>query len=137
LRDSTIPVIRLDRQRAEETEAAPVGDEIRADQFASVFGGKDGAGIGEPAGAGVFSVAHERARIGHPEKRAKRDADNAIGGGKVALNEWANQDFGLELRCRHESVSPILRVSFPSLHHTWIARYELSYSQNGFGASAA
>jgi hypothetical protein len=87
LSHSSVPVVGMDREGSEETEAAPVRREIRSDQFAVMLGRQDGGGIGSPSRAGEIRVTHERFGSGDSEKCCEREAHDAVSCGQVALDE--------------------------------------------------
>jgi hypothetical protein len=71
LRDATIPKIRMNRERAEKSEAAPIRCEVRADQFSFALGHKRRGRIGLPTRKGTVTVSHKAHRVGQVQKRAE------------------------------------------------------------------
>lgn len=94
LRHAAIPIFRVDGEGSEKAETSPVAREVRAEESAVLFGGKNRRRIGLPPRARVLRIAHKTQRIGQAEKRAERQADHAVGGRQIALDQRPNDYFG-------------------------------------------
>src|SRR5438445_12517594 len=70
----------VDRQRPKEPDAAPVGDEIGADQFAVDLRGETGDVLRRETAIDQVAVGPEILQVRRPEKCAERRAQDTPGG---------------------------------------------------------
>ena len=85
------PEVRVDRERPEKPDAAPVDREVRPDQLAVHFGGKARGRIGQVAGPYRTGVTAKAQRIRQPEEGAEGEAADPIGGRQVSRSQRADQ----------------------------------------------
>jgi hypothetical protein len=90
--------IGADRDRAEEPDAAPPGDEIGPDQFAVDLCGETGDVLSREPAIDIVEVDPEILRVGRTEKRAEGGAENAPGCRQIAPGQRSNYGAQLFLR---------------------------------------
>lgn len=89
-RDPAVPARRIDGDRAEQAEAAPVVGHRDADDLAVVLGDEAAVGIRPEPRLQRLGVAPEGQGIGHPELRAEGEAEDAVRRVDIARREWPN-----------------------------------------------
>src|SRR5580700_6674326 len=111
LRYPTVPVFRVDRERAKEPEAPPVRYKVRTDELSVSLGAECCGRIGPKAGVRIAGVAHEAQRVGESEERAEGEANDAFSTVEISFDERANNHLNGRLRCGHGTIQAPERTS--------------------------
>src|SRR5687768_17436205 len=85
------PETRVDRERPEKPNAAPVDCKVGPDQLTVHFGGKARRRIGQVAGPYRTGVAAKAEGIRQPEEGAEGEAANRIGSRQVRRSQRTDQ----------------------------------------------
>src|SRR5215212_10839351 len=81
------PEVRMDRERPEKPDAAPVDREVGPDQLAVHLGGKARGRIGQVAGPYRTGVTAKAQGIWQPEEGAEGEAADSIGGRQIRRSQ--------------------------------------------------
>jgi hypothetical protein len=94
LSDAPSPEARMDRERPEEPDTAPVDRKVGPDQLAVHLGGKARGRIGQVAGPYRTGVAAEAQGIRKPEEGAEGEATDPVGSRQVRRAQRSDQHVG-------------------------------------------
>ena len=90
--------IGADRQRPEEPDAAPLGDEIGPDELAVDLRDETGDVLSREPAIDIVEVGPEILRVGRTEKGAEGGAEDTPGCRQIALGKRSNDSAQLFLR---------------------------------------
>src|SRR5688572_14414154 len=79
LGDTLVPIIRMNGQWPEETDATPSRGEVRSDESAVVIRGERGTRIRAPARFDIVHIGYEVLRIRHAQESSKSQPYDARG----------------------------------------------------------
>jgi hypothetical protein len=92
LRDAPVPQVRSNRERPEETDTAPAGREVRADDLAGSLGNEGCTWVRPKARAIKFPITPEALGLGHPQEGPEGQTEDVIGRREVALFHGPHED---------------------------------------------
>src|ERR1700736_6751782 len=99
LRDTSVPVVRANRQGAKERNATPSSGEVGTDKFVSQVSSESRRGIRCPASPYVVCIAEEFYWIWKAQKSPKGDPEDTVSFSEIRRWKWVDEHVHSRVFC--------------------------------------